>query len=325
MALEVLHPGPSGAGRTSVRTVDGARWTCALVNNMPDGAFQETEQQFLGLVEAGAGCRTVEVRRYALPGVPRAERTAARIAEHYLPMETLADQPPDLLIVSGANPIETTLEDEPYWSELVELLRWGSEEVGSMLLSCLSAHAALSVFDGIERQRLDTKCTGVFAQQVDRSHPLASGLEAPVLLPHSRINAVPTEAIRSAGYRVALGSDQVGWSVATRTVGRADVVLVQGHPEYSPSSLLREYHRDARRFVTGERDEFPCLPLHCVADEDWPQLEGLHRQITGARREPALVESFPFDDLGARATWPWRPVAATLYANWLDGVPNRSE
>ena len=60
---------------------------------------------------------------------------------------------------------------------------------------------------------------------------------------------------------MALHSDAVGWSVATKTVDRCRVVVMQGHPEYGRASLLREYQRDARRYVRHERDELPRLPI----------------------------------------------------------------
>jgi homoserine O-succinyltransferase len=304
---------------------DRPRWTCAFVNNMPDGAFEATERQFIGLLDAGSGAEEIEVRRHALDGVPRGERTAARIAEEYSPVDTIRLDPPDILIVTGSNPLEAHIEDEPYWADLVDLLSWGTEHVGSMLLSCLSAHAALTHFDGIARGRLPAKCAGVFTQEVDEGHPLNAGLEREIVLPHSRTSTVPRHLLETAGYQIAIQSEAVGWSVATRTVGGSQVVLVQAHPEYDPSSLLREYHRDARRFVQRERDEEPVLPFHCVAPGDWKELEELHRDITGDHREPALLEAYPFEAVGDRAVWPWHPVATRLYANWLAGVTKRSD
>ncbi len=299
-----------------------ARWVCAFVNNMPDGAFDATERQYLDLLDAGSGPEVVEVRRFTMPDVPRGPRTAARIAEEYLPFESVREGSPDLLIVTGSNPLAPRIQDEPYWEDLAGLLSWGREHVPSLLLSCLSAHAALVVFDGIGRTTLDAKCTGVFPQQV-LDHPLAADLGSPVVLPHSRLNAVGLDEVLAAGYEVALRSDAVGWSVITKTTGSTQVVLVQGHPEYDPSSLLREYHRDARRFVLHERDEVPCLPLHCVAPDDWEQLRLLHERIVG-ERDPVLVETFPFDEMGNRADWPWRTSAVRLYTNWMAGVKKRS-
>ncbi len=92
----------------------------------------------------------------------------------------------------------------------------------AMMLSCLSSHAALAVFDGLERTTLPAKCTGVFAQEIDPNHPLAARFHSPVLLPHSRLNTVPVEAMHDAGYEVLLQSKEVGWSVATKTVGRSE-------------------------------------------------------------------------------------------------------
>jgi homoserine O-succinyltransferase/O-acetyltransferase len=304
-------------GTTPDRREGPVRWTCGLVNNMPDAAFCATERQFVSLLDAGSGSGTIELTRYAMAGVPRGERIEALIAAEYLPLDDIMLDPPDLLVVTGSNPIESRIEDEPYWSDLHGLLKWGSENVPAMVLSCLSAHAALAVFDGLERTTMPAKCTGVFAQRIDPAHPLAAGLHKHVLLPHSRLNAVPVDAVVAAGYSVALQSVDVGWSVISKTVGRSEVVLVQAHPEYDPSSLVREYARDARRYANRERDELPCLPIDCVTGADWGSLRRLHRRVVGGERDPDLVAAFPFDAVGARAPWPWRGAALRLYANLL--------
>jgi homoserine O-succinyltransferase/O-acetyltransferase len=297
---------------------------CAFVNNMPDAAFGATERQFAGLLHAGPGSDMVVLTRHTVAGVPRGERIRARIAAAYRPLEDIASNPPHLLVVTGSNPVEPHIQDEPYWSDLCGLLWWASENVPAMVLSCLSAHAALAVFDGLERTTLPVKCTGVFAQEADPTHPLAAGLTGPVVLPHSRLNAVPLEAVAAAGYAVALQSREVGWSVVTKRVGRCEVVLVQGHPEYDPSSLVREYGRDVRRYAGHECDELPCLPRDCVAGPDWAGLRRLHERVVSDERDPALVAAFPFDDVGARAPWPWRDAALRLYANLLGTIPKRS-
>jgi homoserine O-succinyltransferase len=315
----------AGALDAGAATHDGsARWTCALVNNMPDAAFCATERQFVGLLAAGSGSETVALTRYAMAGVPRGERIQARIAAECRPFEDIFSDPPDLLVVTGSNPIESRIEDEPYWSDLHGLLKWSSENVQAMVLSCLSAHAALAVFDGVERTTLPVKCTGVFAQEADRTHPLVTGVYGSVFLPHSRLNAVPKEAVVRAGYSVALQSEEVGWSVVTKTVGQSEVVLVQAHPEYDPSSLVREYARDVRRYAGHEHDQLPCLPLDCVTGPDWDRLRRLHERIVGGERDPALVAAFPFDDACTRAPWPWRGAAQRLYANLFDTISKRS-
>ncbi len=304
-------------------SADSVTLTCAFVNNMPDGAFDATERQFLRLLDQGSGTGVLEVRRYTLVGVPRGEETSRRIAEQYLPLVDLYLHSPDVLIVTGSNPIEMHIDDEPYWGDLKELLAWARANVGSMLLSCLSAHAALQVFDGIARVRLPTKCTGVFTQDVEVSHELAMGVEAEILLPHSRWNSVPQEFLEGAGYDIIIGSEDTGWGVAARQENGHQEILVQGHPEYDPSSLLREYRRDAGRYMRGERDDLPFLPYHCVSSEDWASLERIQREIIDGVRDPHLIDDYPFDEVGERAPWPWRSMATRFYANWLSSVSPR--
>jgi homoserine O-succinyltransferase len=316
--------GAFDAGSAPDRSKEPVRWTCALVNNMPDAAFSATERQFVGLLDAGSGCETVAVTRYAMVGVPRGDRIQARIAAEYRPLEDITSDPPDLLVVTGSNPIEPRIEDEPYWSDLHGLLKWASEHVQAMVLSCLSAHAALAVFDGLERTTLPAKCAGVFAQKVDPTHPLAAGFYGSVVLPHSRLNAVPVEAVVRAGYAVALQSEEAGWSVVTKTVGESEVVLVQAHPEYDPSSLVREYVRDVRRYAGRLRDELPGLPIDCATGPDWDALCRLHARVVGGERNADLMAAFPFDDICVRAPWPWRGAAQRLYANLLGTIPKRS-
>jgi homoserine O-succinyltransferase len=315
---------PSRTAESSTST-GTARLTCAFVNNMPDGAFDATERQFLGLLDAASGDDVIDVRRYTFLGVPRGDVVAQRITDEYALVQEIPSERPDVLIVTGSNPVERQIVDEPYWDDLFELLTWAGANVRSALLSCLSAHAALKIFDGVERVHLPTKCTGVFTQRVETSHRIGAGLQSRILLAHSRTNAVPSDQLERAGYDIAIEAEDVGWGVATGHLGDADVVLVQGHPEYDPSSLLREYHRDARRYVLHERDEHPTLPLHCVGPDDWDRLVAIHEEIIGTRRDIELLESFPFDEAGARAPWPWRDDAIQIYTNWLANIAPRGE
>ena len=157
---------------------------------MPDGAFDATERQFLELLDGASAETEFEVRRYTMEGVPRGEETATRITAEYFSFPEIYHDSPDALIVTGSNPIELDIQDEPYWGDLVDLLTWSRSRVRSTLLSCLSAHAALVVFDGASRQRLSEKCTGVYAQHVEPDRSLTEGLDAEVLLPVSRWNSV---------------------------------------------------------------------------------------------------------------------------------------
>ena len=91
---------------------------------MPDGAFEATERQFLDSSRRGRG-RTIEVRRYTMAGVPRGD--GRRRESPGLPAlrRSLLD-PPDLLIITGSNPLELSIEDEPYWADLVDCCHLGA-------------------------------------------------------------------------------------------------------------------------------------------------------------------------------------------------------
>jgi homoserine O-succinyltransferase/O-acetyltransferase len=320
VAVRLSRTGAAGA-KVAGRGESPARWVCAFVNNMPDSAFLATERQFTDLLMAGSGSETVELRRYTMEGVPRGERTEPLIAEGYSGLDQLRqDPPPDLLIVTGSEPLAPAIEDEPYWDDLRDLLTWGQENVASMLLSCLAAHAALLVFDGLTRTQLPAKCTGVFRQEVERGHRLVSCVGREVVLPHSRLNTVPLDSVQAAGYEVALSSELTDWAVASKVIDRSEVVVVQGHPEYGPRSLLLEYQRDVRRYVNREREGLPVLPLHCVSDQDWGDLQQLQARLLRGERDPALLETFSFSDALSRTDWRWRDTAVTIYTNWMAGI-----
>ncbi len=316
MPVTVVVPGagPGPAGPATLR--------CAFVNNMPDGAFLQTERQFLGLLEAGSGGIDIAVRCYTLAGVPRGERVTPEIAARYFPLVTLADSAPDIMIVTGSEPLAARIADEPYWDDLRGVLDVATTSCATVMLSCLAAHSALFAFEGIERTQLPAKCTGVYPQVAADGHPLVADLPAPAVMPHSRGNGVASERIVGAGYTVLMDSE-VGWSLAAKRYGDCDVVLVQGHPEYDPTSLLREYRRDLERYLTDERRPLPPLPADCVAGDDLPALHALHAALPGSGRDRDLLPPFSFDDAVARAPWPWRPMAAALFANWLAGAAGR--
>jgi homoserine O-succinyltransferase len=314
----------AAAEARSTSLVEGGRATvrisCAFVNNMPDGAFEATERQFLGLLDGASGSEVIEVRLYTMNGIPRQEKTARRIAEGYFSLTNIYLEPPDVLIVTGSNPIEPRIEDEPYWDDLAELLSWARRHVRSTFLSCLSAHAALTIFDDVARVRLPAKCTGVFPQDVEVAHELTEGLDPKILLPHSRWNSAPRESLERVGYDVLVHSETTGWGVAVREKDGRQLVLVQGHPEYDPWSLLREYRRDAGRYVRHERDDVPYLPYHCVSPNEWEDLERIHHEIIDENRDPQIFDQYPFDEVGARAPWPWHAAGTRLFANWLSSV-----
>ena len=293
--------------------------TVGLVNNMPDSAFLDTENQFRGAA-LGANAAGIEFELYTIKEIPRSEKVAALIEERYRGLDELWTRPPDALIVTGTEPTQVQLRFEPYWPYLARLLEWAAGHVQTTLLSCLASHATLLLFDGIERQQRPVKLSGVYGGTVaDRLDLLAAGLPDVVPIPHSRVNDVPQAALIDAGYRMVVGSSDAGWSVAAREQGDALFVLCQGHPEYGTLSLLREYRRDVRRSLFGRGAvPYPRLPDGYLGEEAVEILTEFERRASATDMDPRqLWPTFPFEEVAATVENTWAPISATLYANWL--------
>ena len=224
------------------------------------------------------------MRRYALTGVPRGERVAARIAADYLPVETLLQDAPDLLIVTGSNPVEERIEDEPYWADLSDLLTWGSEHVQShAALVPVRARGPDRVRRDRARQRLTSKCTGVFPQEVDADSPArgrAGAPDHPAPFPHQH-GGRGAPARRRISHRGAIRRRRMGRGdpAGRPGPGRAR----PGPPRVRPFQPAAGVPPRRRRYAQHERDELPVLPLHCVGPEDWAELEQLHEVVIGGK------------------------------------------
>jgi homoserine O-succinyltransferase len=294
----------------------------ALVNNMPDPAFIETEDQFRRATAVGPDGEPVQLELYTITEIPRSEALSSVIESRYHGLEELWTRPPDALIVTGTEPAQVQLRYEPYWPYLARLLEWAADSVPTTLLSCLAAHAFTLLFDGLERVPRAVKCSGVFAGTVcDPDDPLARGLPEQVRVPHSRVNDVPEEAIVAAGYRVVIGAGDsgAGWAVAAREQRGCLFVLCQGHPEYATLSLLREYRRDVRRCLFGRGAvPYPRMPEGYLGAPAVATFEEFARRAAERDADPVeLWATFPYEQAAATVKNTWAPASATLYANWM--------
>jgi homoserine O-succinyltransferase len=299
------------------RRRDDSTIEIALVNNMPSSAFDATEQQFVTLLEAAAnelGGTAVRLSRYGIEGLERSAEVQGRIAREYSPIELLYATRPDGLIVTGTEPRALDLRSEPYWGALAELIAWAKDAVASAVVSCLAAHAAALLFDGIERETLPAKCSGVFVQDVVRGHPLTMDLGKKVHMPHSRLNDLPSASLQAGGYTNLIESPEMNWTVAVKEQGSCTFVLVQGHPEYSTTSLLREYRRDMQRYALGERRDLPTIPVGYLDGESERLLQDFEARVLAAAE---LMSEFPFDQVAQRLVNTWQGSGTRLYANWL--------
>jgi len=291
-----------------------------LVNNMPDPALGTTEWQVRELLSRAAGGRAVSLRIFSLPEVPRSAAGRDHVGRHHEDIAALWRDGVDGLIVTGTEPKAACFEDEPYWPALTRLIDWAGDCTVSTIWSCLASHAAAYWLDGIERQPLGRKMFGVFDCERACDTPLLAGL-ARWQTPCSRLNTVCEPALSAAGYQVLSRSAAAGVDMFVKERGSLFVFL-QGHPEYDAMALFGEYRRDVRRFLAGERDDYPELP-HGYFDADAEAMLCGFRARALSRRDPALLEQFPAAAIGARLTAPWRDAATQIYKNWLACIAER--
>ena len=204
------------------------------------------------------------------------------------------------------------------------LLRWLTEAVPSSLVSCLSAHGAMWAFHRVPRRMLLDKCSGVFEQVIDQSHPLMAGV-GETAWPHSRFNDVPAAALLENGYEVLAESRDGGWTVALGQQGRCQFLLLQGHPEYGPYTLLREYRRDVRRYFSGIQGSYPRIPNDLLDSEGVEVLTEFEMKLACKGRDPALMQDFPFDFAARHVTARWDAASGVLIGNWLQSVRQRAD
>lgn len=282
-----------------------------IVNNMPDGALKATERQFLSLFEESACHIPVRVQFYALPGVVRSDSARRHIAK-YKSVENLWDCPLDGLIVTGAEPRAASLKGEPFWPALTKLVDWAERNTSSAIWSCLSAHAAVLHLDDVGRERRSEKRFGVYDCVVAGEHALTAGMPAKFTVPHSRWNDLNEQTLKSAGYSILTRSVDEGVDAFIKH-GRSLFLFIQGHPEYETGTLMLEYRRDVRRFLTGESNAYPNLPSGYLDAEAKDELIEFRSRAVALRSE-SLMEEFP---MVSAMTNTWHPAAVQIYRNWF--------
>jgi homoserine O-succinyltransferase/O-acetyltransferase len=287
----------------------------ALLNNMPDAALQSTELQFSELLARAGAAYDVRLRLFSFPELIRGEAGRRYVAEHYEPIEALWSGNFDGLIVTGAEPRTASLAEEVYWPSLTRLVDWALDSATPTVWSCLAAHAAVLHLDGVQRQRLGQKISGLFRCEKTSDDALVAGLPSSWRIPHSRLNTLDPEQLAAAGYEIMSCSDEAG--VDTFLLRRsAAFVFYQGHPEYDAGALFREYRRDVGRYLAGTMEHYPEMPRGYF-DDQTARAFAAFRDLAERERTRQLLEAFPGRDAGAIPPHLWLDAAIRLYSNWL--------
>jgi homoserine O-succinyltransferase len=312
-----LHSESVDTGATSVECV-----RIAFVNNMPDSALEDTEIQFFELLEAAAGDVPVRLKLHSLSGVPRGERGLQHLNGFYFSTDDLLNDRFDGAIMTGTEPRQPDLRNEPYWSALGNVLDWAESNTASTILSCLAAHAGVLHSDGIQRHPLGDKQFGVFDFAKAGKHQLTAGTGERVRFPHSRWNEVRAEALTASGYQVLTQSAEGGVDTFVKMKKQSLFVHFQGHPEYGAQTLLKEYRRDIKRFLRKERETYPSMPKGYFDLAATKLLDDFRSAVSSDRREERM-ESFPETALVGGLQNNWRSSAEAIYKNWLQYVVSK--
>jgi homoserine O-succinyltransferase len=284
-----------------------------FLNMMPDAALQATERQFIRLVGSCNRIAQFYVYPFSLPALDRSAETGRYIEQHYSRFEDLQANGLDALIITGANVANPRLTDEAFWEPLMDVVRWAEENVASVLCSCLATHALLHYGHAIEREPLPEKRWGVFSHTLcDAGHPLVYEINTRFDVPHSRHNDISREQFETAGLRVLAESEEGGVHLAV-SPDLARIVYFQGHPEYDRNSLLKEYQREVRQFLAGERLDPPPLPENYFSEK----AEVLLRR---AWKSPETVEDVLRNDIEPLLENTWGDTAKAVFNNWLGMV-----
>jgi homoserine O-succinyltransferase len=303
-----------GAGADSIRI--------AFINNMPDSALEDTEMQFLELLNSAAAQTPVRLKFFSLPNVPRGDRGQQHLTSFYYGLEDLFNSRFDALIMTGTEPVHSDLRREPYWHALTDVLDWAERNTISTVLSCLAAHAGALHSDGVQRQRLPDKQFGVFESATVRDHELMRHAARPIRFPHSRWNELREDSLISAGYSILTHSAQAGVDSFVKQKRKSMFVHFQGHPEYGALTLLKEYRRDIKRFLRQERSTYPTMPEGYF---DVPSALLLSEFRDGALARPSeeRLAFFPEALLLGALQNTWQASATCMYRNWLQHILSR--
>ena len=296
-----------------------------LLNMMPDAALIATEIQFMRLVGSCNQIAQFFVHPFTVEGLPRGDETQSYIDRYYSSFEEIKAMGLDALIVTGANVSNPSLDQEPFWEPLKEVIGWAQEHVTSVLCSCLATHALVKQLYHIEREPMPAKLWGVYSHRViHNEHPLLRDINTRFDVPHSRFNAVHREALECAGLTILIESEVAGMHMAV-SPDQYSIVYFQGHPEYDTNSLLKEDKREVSRFINGERVDYPPAPENYFCD-DAAAIADHHRQaVLAALAQGAAAPAFPDVHIEPLLDNTWRDTAKSIVNNWLGLVYEKTD
>ncbi len=101
----------------------------------------------------------------------------------------------------------------------------------------------------------------------------------------------PAGRCAGGGYKIFTRSNAAGVDAFAKQDG-SFFLFFQGHTEYEADTLLREYRRDVARFLAGEREHYPQMPLGYFNDHAAAAGQAFQTRALCDRRGELIAE-FP--------------------------------
>ena len=288
-----------------------------FLNMMPDAALAATERQFIRMVGSSNPIAQFYVYPFSIPELARGDTAMRHIGKYYFNFDDLKTAGLVALIITCATVTDPSLDQEPFWDPLIEVVKWAEINVTSVFCSCLATHALVKHYHGLDRVHLDQKQWGVYNHKVTNpSHPLLRDVNTRFDAPHSRYNDISREQFESAGCHVLAESPGVGVHLAV-SPDQFRTVYFQGHPEYAAISLLKECKREVNRFIAGERETRPRVPDNYFTAEGEASAEAHIDAVVAALASGSEAPEFPETQLLQYADNTWGDTGKAIVNNWL--------
>lgn len=266
------------------------------------------------------GCNRIaqfKIHLFSVPEFDRSEAAQAHIDNYYETFDYIKQVGLDALIITGANPVQAQLEDEPFWKPLIEIVEWAMQSVSSTMCSCLASHALVQHYNGIMRYKLEQKRWGVYSHRiVDFDHPLVANINTRFDAPHSHVFEVNSRQLRKQDLRVLVSSEDADFHLATSKDGFR-FIFFQGHPEYDAISLFKEYKREVSRFISGVRANYPPFPENFLSREATLILNRFRDKALTTNGDTLSMADFPEQQIVPLLDNTWSDTGKAVVNNWL--------
>lgn len=283
-----------------------------ILNMMQDSALEATERQFIRLIGNSNRVVQIQIHLFNIEGIERGPEARKHIERYYTPFEDVKEHGLDGLILTGTNVSNPDMTAEAFWAPFCDVLDWAQNNVTSVLCSCLATHAVVRRLYNIQRSRMGQKLWGVYPHHVIMpDHPLMQSVNTRFYVPHSRYNDITKEQLENAGALIISKSKESGIHIATSADGFR-FIFFQGHPEYDTQSLLKEYKREVKRFMKGNREDFPPFPENYFSPQSRAILEEYRLGLKDQDQRP-----FPEGLLIERLDNTWRDTSKSIVNNWI--------